>query len=247
MKKVYILPNLFTTASLLLGVLAIFNTLSNGSVGKSIWYIAFAAILDSLDGKIARITKSESFFGLNYDSLSDLVSFGVAPAVVMYPVLQSLHPKVVRGVLAFFIICSALRLARYNVQANKEEKVVFMGLPTPGSAAVVLSYLLFVKAVDVKILYMLFPVLIIFTSYLMISSVHYPGFKSINFRQRSPFQVLVIVTIFVAFLVALKEYFSFILFPIIFTYLMVFFGKFLIRKLSKRSLQKEDEAVNESI
>lgn len=246
MRKIYILPNLFTSASLILGVLAIFTILDGGGdiahVQQAIKYIIFAGFLDAMDGKVARLTNTQSLFGLNYDSLADLISFGVAPSVIIYAFIGKYGVSVARGAACLYVLCVALRLARYNVQANQEEKQVFVGLPSPAGAAVVLSFNLFVIAnmgneTLSLILKTAFPFMVVITAYLMVSSVHFMGPKSVEFKKKSPFQLMFIVFVAFAIIVALKERFNLMIFPIVFSYTSFFVGKFLWRR-SKALLQK---------
>jgi CDP-diacylglycerol--serine O-phosphatidyltransferase len=140
-KGLYILPNLFTSANLFCGFFSMIAA-SNGRYGQAALAILFAVVLDCLDGKVARLTNSSSAFGVEYDSLADLLSFGVAPGWLLYAwALRYFEP--LGWVAAFlFIICGALRLARFNVQASGVQKYVFTGLPIPAAASVVASAVL---------------------------------------------------------------------------------------------------------
>ena len=248
MRKVYILPNLFTSASLILGVLAIFKIIdgagSHESIVKAIHYIIVAGFLDLMDGKIARLTGTESQFGLNYDSLADLISFGVAPAVIIYAFLKEWGDPVrygvaaARGVAALYVLCGALRLARFNVQAKQEEKNAFLGIPIPAGAAVVLSFALFVISFqDHTYLYNLFPGVVIGTAWLMVSNVRFLGSKSISFKKKTPFQTLVMVVFIFALLLILLKHFNILIFPVVFTYVAIFLGKYIWRKI--KAVRKE--------
>ncbi len=239
MRKVYILPNLFTSASIVLGVLAILIIIDSGSVVRASWFIGIAAIFDALDGKIARLTGTESLFGLNYDSLADITSFGLAPALIIYQAMEHFDTRLSHSVVAFYVLCGALRLARYNVQAKKEEKSVFMGLPIPGAAVIVLTFNLFAHELDWHFLYTISPLIIIAASYLMVSNIHYPGLKSISFHQKRPFQFLVLVIIFFALIVGLYEHYKLIFFPLAFLYMIFFWTKALYRRYLSRHQKKE--------
>ncbi len=230
MRKVYILPNLFTSGSIVLGVLAILIIFDGGPIVRAIWFIGFAAIFDALDGKIARLTRTESFFGLNYDSLADIVSFGVAPAFITYQTMAHFDTRISHTVVAFYVLAGALRLARYNVQARQEEKSVFMGLPIPGAAVITLTYILFAETLDLPVLYAFSPIIVVITAYLMVSNIHYPGIKSISFNQKKPFQALVLLIIIFALIVGLRDHYKLILFPMGFIYMFFFWGKALYRR-----------------
>jgi len=140
-KGIYLLPNLFTSANLLSGFFSMIAA-SNGRYGQAALAILVAVVLDCVDGKVARLTNSSSAFGVEYDSLADLLSFGVAPGWLLYAwALRYFEP--LGWVAAFlFIICGALRLARFNVQASGVQKYVFTGLPIPAAASVVASAVL---------------------------------------------------------------------------------------------------------
>jgi CDP-diacylglycerol--serine O-phosphatidyltransferase len=210
-KKVYLLPNLFTTASLFCGMLAVTRIFEDqpASLNEACWLILLAAILDGLDGKIARLTRSESAFGVNYDSLSDLVAFGVAPAALMFSVLSDEGSmKVASGVTTLYTICGALRLARFNVQHTREEKKAFTGLPIPAAAGtVVAAYLVYnrfdpVSEVPAKVL----PFLIVILSCLMVSKISYPSLKNIDIERRKPFDYLVSIILALCIVLALWHY-----------------------------------------
>jgi CDP-diacylglycerol--serine O-phosphatidyltransferase len=140
-KSIYLLPNIFTTGNLLCGFSSIVASI-NGHYLQAAIAILIAVGLDYLDGKVARLTNSASAFGLEYDSLADLLSFGMAPGLLLYAwMLRSFGPF---GWLAafLFVICGALRLARFNVQAMGVQKFTFTGLPIPAAAGVLASMVL---------------------------------------------------------------------------------------------------------
>ncbi len=138
---IYVLPNLLTTMNMFFGFFAIIYSI-NGNFIYAAYAIVAAAVFDSLDGRVARATNSMSRFGAEYDSLSDLVSFGVAPSIMLY--LWSLEPFGRVGWLAcfFYVACGALRLARFNVQSGSVEKAYFQGLPIPMAAGIAASSVL---------------------------------------------------------------------------------------------------------
>ncbi|MDO4436205.1 MAG: CDP-diacylglycerol--serine O-phosphatidyltransferase [Cardiobacteriaceae bacterium] len=146
-KAIYLLPNLFTTAALFCGYYAIICSL-NGLFGRAALAIFIAMICDGLDGRVARWTHTESAFGVQYDSLADLISFGLAPALLMYQWVLKLtatlpnYPNRLGLLVAFlYLACTAIRLARFNTQAENADKSIFIGLPSPSAAAVVAGYL----------------------------------------------------------------------------------------------------------
>ena len=221
MRKVYLLPNLFTSASLFAGVLAILNVFNVTDVSDTVdlntarytvscWLILLSAVLDLLDGWVARMTRTESYFGAQYDSLADLVAFGVAPAVLIYTRLSDMENQVTAEVIAtVFVICGALRLARFNVQKTGAEKKSFTGLPIPAAAGTVVSGFLFFQHVDpewnkefvVKVL----PVMMVGLSYLMVSKINYPSFKQLNLEERKAFEILPVIVMVITLIVALKN------------------------------------------
>jgi len=189
-RGIYLLPNLFTTAALFAGFYAIVQAM-NGRYDVSAVAIFIAGFLDGLDGRIARLTRTQSEFGAEYDSLSDMVSFGAAPALVMYEwALKDLGRF---GWIAAFVYCAgaALRLARFNVNLGVVDKRFFQGLPSPAAAALVAGFIWL--AHDNKIpldLYRLNWVAAFVTVYAgvtMVSNVPFYSFKDINFRKSVPF------------------------------------------------------------
>lgn len=203
-KGVYILPNLFTTGGLFLGVYAIICA-SRGDFWNAAVAIVVAHICDGLDGRIARLTNTTSQFGVEYDSLADLVAFGVAPGILAYR--WALEPWGAWGWLAvsLFVACGALRLARFNVQTHHVEKRTFIGLPIPAAAdmiaATVLLYYFFggEGATNKHILLLL---LVYGLALLMVSNIRYYSFKDLDLRARMPFWAVVGMIVLVMFVVA---------------------------------------------
>lgn len=192
-RGIYILPNLCTTASLFCGFFAVIHSLK-GEFVSAAWAIIVAGVFDFLDGRVARLTHAESEFGIEYDSLVDLASFGLAPAVMMYTWGLEGFNRI--GWLAAFLYfaCGALRLARFNVQSNSVEKNWFQGLPIPVAAIVCSSMVIFYDYMDVTSLKSSYMVLVaaIMLSLLMVSTIPYRSFKRIHFRKRWSFFWLVL-------------------------------------------------------
>ncbi len=190
-RGVYLLPNLITTASLFAGFYAIVAAI-DGRFLAAAWAIFVALILD---GRIARITHSTSGFGIQYDSLADLVSFGVAPALLVYLwALKGLPYKQFGWVAAFlFVVCGALRLARFNVQTGSMDPRYFNGLPIPAAAMVIATAIAFYYEIGEwapeKHIYIL--VAIYLLSFLMVSNIKFFSFKKVELFRRHPFQTLV--------------------------------------------------------
>ena len=199
LRGVFLIPNLITTASLFAGFYAIVATI-DGHYYHAAWAIFISMVLDGLDGRIARITSSTSGFGTQYDSLCDLVAFGVAPALLVY--LWALKPFKQFGWLAAFLYlaCGALRLARFNVQQGSQDPRYFNGLPIPAAAMLVAASVAFYHQVGDwfpgKHIYILAMIYVL--SFLMVSNIKYASFKKMEVFRRHPFQSLVgLVLLFV--------------------------------------------------
>jgi len=205
-RGVYLLPNLVTTGGLFAGFYGIVATM-NGDYHIAAWFILISAVFDALDGKVARLTGTTSRFGVEYDSLVDLVSFGVAPGLLMYSwALQSFGKL---GWLAAFlyVVCGALRLARFNIQVNTVESRRFVGLPIPAAAGMVASCVLLfyhlggsgtIRKISILLL-------IYILAYLMVSNHNYHSFKDPELVKRQPFSFLVLAIIFIIVIVAQPE------------------------------------------
>ncbi|MFW2374470.1 MAG: CDP-diacylglycerol--serine O-phosphatidyltransferase [Gammaproteobacteria bacterium] len=206
-RGVYLLPNLFTTAALFAGFYAIVASM-NGRFEQASVAVFIAMVLDGIDGRVARATNTQSEFGAEYDSLSDMVSFGLAPALIMYQ--WSLASMVnmggqwgKMGWLASFIYtaCAALRLARFNTQVGVADKSYFQGLPSPSAAAAVVGMVwvgfdMGIQGPDVAI-----PALVLTTlvGILMVSNVLYYSFKEVNFKHRVPVLTILVFALALAF------------------------------------------------
>ncbi|MFT5134213.1 MAG: CDP-diacylglycerol--serine O-phosphatidyltransferase, partial [Gammaproteobacteria bacterium] len=187
-RGIYLLPNLFTTAALFCGFYAIIAAI-NGRYEPAAIALFVAMILDGMDGRIARMTNTQSDFGVQYDSLSDLISFGLAPALVMYQ--WSLFSLGKIGWLAAFVYAAttALRLARFNTQADTDEKQFFQGLPSPAAAAILAGFIWLSDANDLydgtNLVWITFP-LTIAAGLLMVSNIRYHSFKQFDLKGRVP-------------------------------------------------------------
>jgi len=201
-KGIYVLPNTLTLCSMLLGFYSILSSLK-GNYEHAAGAILFATIFDGLDGWVARLTNSTTKFGIELDSLSDLVSFGVAPAVMMYNWALAPFGRIGWAAAFWFMACGALRLARYNVQMGTTESKSFTGMPIPGAAGIVASLVLFYHEVwDVALGKNIFILgLTILLAFLMVSTLKYHGAKEINFKQRKPFWILVAFVLVVAIVI----------------------------------------------
>ncbi len=198
-KGIYILPNLFTTAALFAGFYAIVQAM-RGEFWHAAVAVFIAMVMDGLDGRVARWTHTESDFGAQYDSLSDMVSFGLAPALVIYE--WSLSGLGKMGWLAAFIYsaAAALRLARFNTQTSADRRLSFHGLPSPAAAAVVTGLVWVLQGYGHPSLGLRWMALVItvLIGAAMVSNIRYHSFKHIDLKGRVPFiAVLAIVLIFV--------------------------------------------------
>jgi CDP-diacylglycerol--serine O-phosphatidyltransferase len=210
-KGVYVLPNLLTTGGLFAGFYSIIASL-RGDFQTAALVILLAQVFDILDGRVARLTRSTSRFGIEYDSLSDLVAFGVAPGILVYR--WALEPWHTWGWLAasVYVTCGALRLARFNVQYDNVEKRHFLGLPIPAAAdviaATVLLYYYFggEGATHKHIILLL---VIYALGGLMVSNVKYFSFKEIDLHRRQPFWLLIAGIFLLKLLIAEPQLFVF--------------------------------------
>ncbi len=202
-RGIYLLPNLFTTGALFAGFYAIVAAI-NSRYGAAAIAVFVALLLDGLDGRVARMTNTQSAFGAEYDSLSDMVSFGLAPALVMYEwALVYMKPMgwfwgQIGWLAAFFFAAStALRLARFNTRIASQDKRFFQGLPSPAAAALLMSMIwmwhdLDFAGEDLKIPALL---LTITAGALMVSNLTYYSFKDFDLRERVPFVAILSVVL----------------------------------------------------
>jgi CDP-diacylglycerol--serine O-phosphatidyltransferase len=202
-RGIYLLPNLFTTAGLFAGFYAIIAAMSLDFENAAI-AIFVAMVMDGIDGRVARLTNTQSAFGVQYDSLSDMVCFGLAPALVIFQwALRSMIEQgwiwSKLGWLAAFVYTAgaALRLARFNTQVGNADKRYFQGLPSPSAAAVLAGLVWF--SVDHGLqgseMWLLGSLLAAATGILMVSNVRYYSFKEIDFKNRVPFVALIAVVL----------------------------------------------------
>jgi CDP-diacylglycerol---serine O-phosphatidyltransferase len=202
-KGIYILPNLFTAGSLFAGFYCMVSSLNGDYRTAAVW-ILVSSIFDGLDGKVARLTGTASKFGVEFDSLADVVSFGAAPGLLMYS--WALKPFGRLGWLAgfLFLACAALRLARFNVQVDTVESKRFVGLPTPAAASMVSATVLFFYHLGWPSSYnkLAIIILIYFLALLMVSNVRYYSFKDPSLIKRQPFVFLVVAVLLLVVIAA---------------------------------------------
>ncbi len=202
-RGLFILPTLFTVGNLFCGYLSLWCSI-RGTFEFAAYLIIAAGVLDALDGRIARLTHSTSEFGEEYDSLADLVSFGVAPAVLAYSWGLSDFHRLGWMASFLFVVCGSMRLARFNIQTHVVDKRYFVGLPIPAAAAVVATIVLATPERLVSRMWMggLLGLTVVL-SYLMISTIRYRSFKDLDLRRRRPAWILLAIALFFA-IVALR-------------------------------------------
>lgn len=239
-EKKCILPNFLTIMSLFCGFYSVVASIQEDFV-KASYAILFAFIFDGLDGKVARALNATTKFGVQLDSLSDLVAFGVAPAVLVYMWLLIPFGRLGWMAAFLFVACGALRLARFNVQAGKIDSTFFVGLPIPAAAGVIASSVMFVKHLVGNPTDFSIPVTYVFLIYvlafLMVSSFPYFSFKKIDAITKRPFNMLVMFVLFVFFIGLYPEIFLFLFFV---SYSLS--GLLLGLLRMKKKLPKEEEA-----
>ena len=204
-KGIYLLPNLFTTAGLFSGFYAIVAAI-NGKFEVAAIAVFIAMILDGLDGRVARWTNTQSEFGAQYDSLADLVSFGLAPSLIMYQwaLVHMNDGGAAWGKLGWmaafiYVACAALRLARFNVQNEEIDKGYFIGLASPAAAEIMVGMVWVFHDLDVSGKSIQIPALLmtLFAGLLMVSNVKFNSFKDFDFRSKVPHLfILVVVLVF---------------------------------------------------
>lgn len=215
-RGIYLLPNLMTTLALFAGFYAVIAGMNGDFVAGAI-AIFVAMVFDGLDGRIARMTNSSSAFGAEYDSLADMVSFGLAPALLIYQWILSDFGKLGWLIAFVFTAGAALRLARFNTQVGVADKRYFQGLPSPAAAAVLAGLVWMVEnnQIDTGLEASFALFMTLATGLLMVSNVRYSSFKEFNLKDKVPFMTLLVIVLIVV-VVTLKP--SVILFAAAFLY-----------------------------
>lgn len=203
-KGIYLIPSLFTTGNLFCGFFSMIAAIEGQFLQAAI-LIILANLLDGLDGAIARVTKTTSQFGVEFDSLADLISFGVAPAVLVY--FWALSPLGIWGWLAasLYVICGALRLARFNVQVSTVEKTHFIGLPIPAAAEMIVATVLMYQFLGGATAFHK-PIILLLVVYglagLMVSNFRYLSLRQLDLKRRHPFWLLLSVILLITLIIA---------------------------------------------
>ena len=242
-KGIYILPNLITVCSMFAGFYSIIASL-NSDYERAAWAILIGSIFDVLDGWVARMTHTATRFGIEIDSLSDVISFGVAPGVLAYTWTLSSFGKIGWLGSFFLVACAALRLARFNVQMGGAEKKHFTGLPTPASALVIASTVLAYEEIihileHLKLVQLAEVVgkdywvlaLTFLLAGLMVSNITYHSLKEANLKERRPFGLLVVI---VAFLAVVAYHPELVLFLVSTSYVAIGLLEALYKLLTRR-------------
>lgn len=212
--SIFLLPSLLTTGNLFCGFLALLLTVQGRYMDAGI-AIVVAMVMDLLDGRVARLMKATSQFGVEYDSLADVVSFGVAPAFLMYSFALAQLGRPAWFAAFLFVICGALRLARFNVFTGVSDKRYFTGLSIPAAAGVMGSSVIFVNSLGLEPSRGVLTTMAIGTylvALLMVSTFKYWSFKEVGWVQRHPAQTLLVVVLGVMIVATNPEFFLFILF-----------------------------------
>lgn len=264
--KIYLLPNLMTAGNLFCGFAAILkilegvliqvsNPTAHDEVAKfhmAIWLILASCIFDLLDGRLARLGGNESSFGREFDSLADIVSFGVAPALMVHRVVfhDPEFQTVGWMVASLYLICGALRLARFNclaaansVQANKE----FRGFPIPAAAGLVASLTYFIlwfnnDRIEHRLTRWVLPPLLVFLSWMMFSGFKYPSFKGINWQTKRSMPKFIGILVVIIFTVRNYQWMPFVIFL---AYLLYGFLRPFLSRRMKREIEDEIEDEDE--
>jgi CDP-diacylglycerol---serine O-phosphatidyltransferase len=239
--KIYFLPNLLTAGNLFCGFVALTKIveadISAGDFTQikiALGFILLACIFDLFDGRVARMGGVESPFGREFDSLADLISFGVAPAFLVHRIVLKdvfvIHPEIGWFIASIYLICGALRLARFNclsTMAGKNSSREFLGFPIPSAAGLVASLTLFMIWWDEKEFAVgkwkyLLPLLMLFLSWMMVSEVRYPSFKTLDLRATRTFTKTVIAILFIGSVLILRERILVFVLPVFFTAYLIY-------------------------
>ncbi len=210
-KGIHILPSLFTTGNVFCGFYA-FIAVSKEMYYMAAWAIVVAMIFDVLDGRIARMTKTTSAFGVQYDSLADIISFGMAPAFLVYSWVLQPFERVGWMAAFLFLLCAALRLARFNVTKPDIKGDHFLGLPTPAAAAMLASIIIGFEDLFATRTHPIVMVIVVYLlAFLMVSNIKYPAMKKFDFKKRVAFPRFLFVILFIYVLATIPRIAIFVL------------------------------------
>ena len=210
-KGIHILPSLFTTGNVFCGFYA-FVAVLNEQFYFAAWAIVAGMIFDGLDGRIARLTKTTSAFGEQYDSLADIITFGMAPALLAYSWVLKPFGRLGWMAAFLFLLCAALRLARFNVTKPEIRSEHFIGLPSPASAVVIASIVIAFEDLFATRMNPFIMVMVVYAlAFLMVSNIKYPAFKQFDFKKRVVFSRFLFVILFIYVLATIPRVALFIL------------------------------------
>ena len=265
--KIYFLPNLMTAGNLFCGFVALTKIVSadiqSGNfrdIRLALFFILLACIFDLLDGRVARMGGSESPFGREFDSLADIISFGVAPAFLVHRIVLKdvfvAHPELGWFIASIYLICGAFRLARFNclaAQSGSGGGKEFLGFPIPAAAGLVASLTLFMMWWDEKNFargswrYIL-PVIMVFLSWMMVSEVKYPTFKTLDLKATRTFTRTLLAILFIGSILILREKILVFVLPVFFTaYLLYGFVRPRISRRIRHEIEEDDEEEDEQL
>jgi CDP-diacylglycerol--serine O-phosphatidyltransferase len=261
--KIYFLPNLFTAGNLFCGFVALTKIVQTNievdgfkDIKVALFFILLACIFDLFDGRIARMGGRESPFGREFDSLADIISFGVAPAFLVHRIVLKdffgAHPEIGWFISSIYLICGAFRLARFNclaAMAGSGGGKEFLGFPIPSAAGLVASLTLFMMWYDEKDfpksnLRFVLPAIMLFLSWMMVSEVKYPTFKKLDLRATRTFTKTLVGILFIGAALILQDKFLVFVLPLFFTAYLVY--GFIRPRISKKVVEEiEDEEDDE--
>ncbi|TVP76535.1 MAG: CDP-diacylglycerol--serine O-phosphatidyltransferase [Puniceicoccaceae bacterium] len=227
--RIYLLPNSLTAGNLFFGFLAILYCIQanyatdpeviTGYFTQAVWFILFSVICDALDGRVARLGGRESLFGKEFDSIADVVSFGVAPALMMIFLILSPTEKYpfflqIGWLIGFvYLLCAGVRLARFNVLTHPmllpSERLKgtkdFLGLPVPAAAGMIASLVLVLNSLDLRALAIVLPPFMLAIAFLMISNIPYPSFKDVDWQTSTRFRTFIYLIFLLGAVFIMKE------------------------------------------
>lgn len=230
---IYWLPNAITTCGLFAGFYAIVQAMNLRFELAAIGIFA-AMVFDGLDGRVARLTRTQSEFGAEYDSLADMVAFGVAPALVLYE--WELKGMGRLGWLAAFVYCgcAALRLARFNTNVGHVDKRFFQGLPSPAAAGLIAGFVWAMEAYDIRGLPWLAWLMALIAGFTMVSNIRFYSGKEINLRKAVPFRVVVLIAFSVVIIVQMADNLPELLFAVFLVYALSGYVMWISRLIKRR-------------
>jgi CDP-diacylglycerol--serine O-phosphatidyltransferase len=258
-KGIYILPSLFTCGNMTFGILSIFSSIG-GHFITAAWFLVGALACDIVDGRIARMTNTTSEFGMQLDSLSDLISFGAAPAVMMYMLVLNTMGKIGIAIAVLYVLCCALRLARFNVLAHSGEiHKHFVGLPTPASAGLILSFVLSYQLLIpeeytlnfntipvlmelMPVFFKAMPIVIVVLSFLMVSNIPYMSFKKLKLSKIRTIELFALLIVLIILIVVYPQNVIFIIFSIyVLSGIVFYFPRIILKRKDWQKSKKAEE------